>query len=122
MTRVDPTLSRLKFNEAVSQLSAQRAVLDARGIFVIGSPEYPTIEILFVSRRALQVAVPGHAEWDDSPTPTIIRRALGMTGRRRSEVTGALLENFVRVSEDNYSLPIDALQDRSGRHYTQCGR
>ncbi len=58
MARVDRDLTHRKFDEAVSQLSAQREVLEARGLFVLGMPKYPAIEILFVPRQTLRIAVP----------------------------------------------------------------
>jgi len=39
-------------------LAAQRPILDARGIFLVGTPTYPSIELVFVPRRPLQFAVP----------------------------------------------------------------
>ena len=58
MARVDPELTHLKFDEAVNQLCAQRAVLETRGLFLLGAPKYPAIEILFVPRRTLQFGMP----------------------------------------------------------------
>ena len=57
MTRVDPEVSRLKFEREINRLAEQRSALQSRGIFVIGSSTYPIVELLFVPRHPLQVAV-----------------------------------------------------------------
>lgn len=56
MTRLDPKVSRLKFEREIGRLAEQRLALQHRGIFVLGSPTFPTIELLFVPRHPLQVA------------------------------------------------------------------
>ncbi len=58
LTRVDPEVSRLKFEHEVNRLAEKRVVLQSRGIFVFGSPTYPVIELLFVPRHPLQVVIP----------------------------------------------------------------
>lgn len=57
MTRVDPEVSRLKFEREINRLAEQRSALQSRGIFVLGSPTYPIVDLLFVPRHPLQVAV-----------------------------------------------------------------
>lgn len=57
LTRVDPEVSRLKFERETNRLAEQRAALQSRGIFVYGSPTYPIVELLFVPRHPLQVVV-----------------------------------------------------------------
>lgn len=56
LTSVDPEVSRLKFEREVGRLTEQRLVLQSRGIFVLGSPTFPTVQLLFVSQHPLQVA------------------------------------------------------------------
>lgn len=58
LTRVDPEVSRLKFEREVKRLADQRADLHRRGIFLLGTPTYPIVELIFVPRHPLQVAVP----------------------------------------------------------------
>jgi hypothetical protein len=56
LTRVDPEVSRLKFEREVKRLADQQTELQRRGIFVFGTPTYPIIELIFVPRNLLQVA------------------------------------------------------------------
>jgi len=58
LTRVDPEVSRLKFEREINRLAEQQSALQSRGIFVLGSQTYPIIELLFVPRHPLQVAIP----------------------------------------------------------------
>ena len=57
LTRIDPAISRLKFEREVTRLTEQCSALHARGIFLLGTPTYPVVELAYVPRRALQVAV-----------------------------------------------------------------
>lgn len=56
--RIDPQVSRLKFDRDVATLVHQRAVLESRGIFLLTSTKYPHVDILFVSKHPLRAAVP----------------------------------------------------------------
>ena len=56
LTRVDPEVSRLKFEREVNRLADHQADLQHRGIFVFGKPVYPIVELIFVPRHPLQVA------------------------------------------------------------------
>lgn len=56
--RVDPEVSRLKFDREVLRLQQQRKTLEQRGIFVIGTPEFPIVEVIYVSRHPLRLVVP----------------------------------------------------------------
>lgn len=56
LTRVDPEVSRLKFEREVKRLADHQADLQSRGIFIFGTPTYPIIELIFVPRHPLQVA------------------------------------------------------------------
>jgi putative metal binding uncharacterized protein len=70
---VDPEVSRLKFKHEVDTLAAQRDILESRGIFLLGSPKYPIIELLFVPRHFLRVVVPaGKAENVPLPEGTML--------------------------------------------------
>ncbi len=57
MAKIDPDVSRLKFERERDRLNEQRSTLQSRGIFVIGSPTYPIVELLFVPRQSLKVVV-----------------------------------------------------------------
>jgi hypothetical protein len=57
LTRVAPEVSRLKFERDVKRLAEQQADLQRRGIFVFGTPAYPIVELIFVPRHPLQVAI-----------------------------------------------------------------
>jgi hypothetical protein len=54
---VDPGVSTLKFDRELQRLTDQRSSLDSRGIFLIGAPTYPIVELAYIPRRPLQVAV-----------------------------------------------------------------
>lgn len=58
MTRSDPEVTRIKFEREVRRLHDQREVLQSRGIFVLGEPQFPVVELVFVPRNSLQFAVP----------------------------------------------------------------
>jgi len=55
---VDPEVSRRKFQHEVRTLKEQRSTLESRGIFLLGSPTYPFVELLLVPRHLLRVFVP----------------------------------------------------------------
>ena len=56
--RTDPEVTRLKFGQEVHRLNEQQSTLQSRGIFVVGAPTYPSIDLLFLPHHFLQVAVP----------------------------------------------------------------
>lgn len=58
LTRVDSKVSRLKFEREINRLDDQRAALQSRGIFMIGSPIFPIVDLIFVPRHPLQVFIP----------------------------------------------------------------
>lgn len=58
MTRVDPNVSRLKFEREINRLNEQRSLLQSRGIFVVGIPTFPIVELVFIPKHPLQVAIP----------------------------------------------------------------
>jgi hypothetical protein len=57
LARIDPEVSRRKFSRELTKLLEQRADLQARGIFLIGDPSYPIVELLFVPRIPLKIAL-----------------------------------------------------------------
>src|SRR5882672_4072662 len=59
--RIDPEVNRIKFNRELGRLTAQRAILEPRGIFVLSSSSFPYVDVLVVPRHPLQVAVPPSA-------------------------------------------------------------
>lgn len=58
LARVDPSVSRAKFDRELGRLKEQASTLQARGVFLLGTPTFPFIELAYVPRRALQVGVP----------------------------------------------------------------
>lgn len=56
--RVDPSVTRLKFDRELARLTEQRMLLDDRGIFVLSSTKYPVIDTLFVPTHPLRAIVP----------------------------------------------------------------
>jgi hypothetical protein len=75
LTRVDPEVCRLKFEREVKRLTEQQSALQSRGIFLLGSPTYPIVELIFVPRHPLQVPVgiqqPVNEQTPGSPPVTI---------------------------------------------------
>jgi hypothetical protein len=58
LAKIDPDVSRLKFERERDRLNEQRSTLQSRGIYVIGSPIYPIVEFLFVPRHFLRMVLP----------------------------------------------------------------
>lgn len=58
MTRVAPEVSRRKFESEVRRLNEQAAALQSRGIFLRGQPNYPRLDLVFVPRHVLRIALP----------------------------------------------------------------
>lgn len=58
MARIDSEVSRLKFAREVKRVIDQRDALEGRGVFLLGTPEYPLVEFLFVPRSPLRVMLP----------------------------------------------------------------
>jgi hypothetical protein len=56
--RIDPQVNRTKFDRELSRLHDQRSVLESRGIFILSSTRYPTVDLLFVPKHALRVGLP----------------------------------------------------------------
>jgi hypothetical protein len=51
--RVDKAVAARKFEREIKRLTDQKAALDERGIFLLGGPKYPIIELLFVPKHPL---------------------------------------------------------------------
>jgi hypothetical protein len=56
--RLDPEVSRLKYESEMKRLIEQRATLEMRGIFVLTSSIHPYVDLLFVPRHRLLLAIP----------------------------------------------------------------
>lgn len=56
--QIDPAVSRRKFATEIERLTKNNAALQERGIFVLGTPAYPFVDMLFVPRRRLGLALP----------------------------------------------------------------
>jgi hypothetical protein len=54
---LDPAVSRLKYEREVKTLADQKATLQARGIFVLGTPAFPNVDLLYVPHHPLQVEI-----------------------------------------------------------------
>lgn len=78
LTRIDPEVSRLKFEREVSRLAGQRSALQSRGIFLLGSPVFPIVDLLFVPRHSLQVAFPSKLPENINPLPEVPPGSISM--------------------------------------------
>lgn len=58
LTRVDPAVCELKFEREVQRLADQRLVLESHGIFVLGNPTFPNVDLLYVHRHELSLVLP----------------------------------------------------------------
>lgn len=56
LARIDPEVSRRKFSQEVDRLTQQQSALQSRGIFLVGSPTFPIVELVFVPRTPLKLA------------------------------------------------------------------
>src|SRR5258707_653889 len=56
--RVDPDVTRLKYDREIARLTEQRSALDQRGIFMLGSTSFPYIDIIYVARHPLRLVIP----------------------------------------------------------------
>lgn len=56
--RVDPAVARAKYEQEVARLNDQRSVLEQRGIFLLSSTSFPTIDLTFAPRLPLGAVVP----------------------------------------------------------------
>lgn len=56
--RVDPAVTRLKYERELARLNEQRRELELRGIFLSASTSFPYIDLIFVPRHQLGALVP----------------------------------------------------------------
>jgi hypothetical protein len=56
--RVDPDVTRAKYDREIARLHDQRPELEKRGILVLGSTRFPYIDLIFVPRHPLRAAIP----------------------------------------------------------------
>lgn len=56
--QVDPEVNRRKYDRELTLLQDKRTMLEDRGIFLLGSSRFPTIDLVFVPRHPLRIAVP----------------------------------------------------------------
>jgi Predicted metal binding domain len=56
--RVDPEVSRLKYECEMRRLVEQRAMLEERGIFVLGSGNYPFVDLFYAPRHPIRLFFP----------------------------------------------------------------
>lgn len=56
--RLDPLVSRLKFDRELSHLQDRRDILEARGVFLLSSTCYPVIDLLLIPRHLLRAVIP----------------------------------------------------------------
>lgn len=56
--RVDPNVNRLKYNRELVRLQEQRQELEKRGILLLGSTNFPYIDLFFVPRHFLRAVIP----------------------------------------------------------------
>jgi hypothetical protein len=57
LVSVEPQVTHRKYTGEIDRVVNQRSVLEARGVFFIGSSQYPNADFLFVPRRPLRVGV-----------------------------------------------------------------
>lgn len=69
MPSVDRAVCQRKFGRELGRLTEQQATLRARGIFLVGAPEFPIIELLFVPRHPLRMAFAGAQVGNITPPP-----------------------------------------------------
>jgi hypothetical protein len=104
LARTDPEVSRLKFEREIRRLVEQRTDLQARGIFLLGAPSYPIVELLFVPRAPLKVAFTAQAAG-----PIVL--PTGMVAMALAEVPSLSARAFkARFDLTDYDLRAPSLQ------------
>jgi hypothetical protein len=73
--RVDPAVTRLKYDREVARLQEQRNELEKRGIFLLGSTGFPWIELVYVPRQRLRAVIPV-TQQGGLFLPTVARKAI----------------------------------------------
>lgn len=56
--RLDPAVSRVKFDRELARLQARTDTLESRGIVLLSSSAFPVLDLLFVPRHFLRAVVP----------------------------------------------------------------
>jgi hypothetical protein len=67
--RIDPEVSRRKYESETRRLVEQQKRLEERGIFFLASSSFPLIDFLLVPRHLLRLAVPAIAPPGTPPMP-----------------------------------------------------
>jgi hypothetical protein len=67
--RLDPEVTRIKYDLELRRLVDQRGSLEERGIFLLQNSEFPYIELFFAPRRALRLLLPAQAPPESPPLP-----------------------------------------------------
>lgn len=60
--RLDPAVCRRKYEIELEKLVAQKSVLEQRGLFVIGNPAFPTVDVLLVPKHPVVMSFPQQAQ------------------------------------------------------------
>jgi hypothetical protein len=79
--RVDPRVAKSKFENEVSILSRNRAALEERGIFVLGLPTYPLIDVLFVPKNTVLAGAAMEVPGGPEPVNINVMDLPALTGR-----------------------------------------
>ncbi len=75
--RLDPAVNRRKFAVEIDRLSQQRCVLESRGIFLLNSTTFPTVDLLFVPRNPLAFLTPvAQSGLIILPQPRLVKREI----------------------------------------------
>ncbi len=67
--RLDAQVNRLKFDREVRRLVDQRSTLESRGIVLLNSTTFPSVDVLFVPRHPLRLAFPAPP---GAPIPMVV--------------------------------------------------
>jgi hypothetical protein len=106
LARIDPAVSRAKFEREITRLAEQRDQLQARGIFVFGLPTYPIVEFLYVPLRPLKVAIP-------NAQPTTIVLPPGASAMAVAEIPNLAARAFkARFDLTDYDIRAPSLEFR----------
>src|SRR5258708_6031099 len=56
--RVDPDVTRMKYEREIARLTGQRREPERRGILMLGSTSFPYIDLIYVPRHPLRAVIP----------------------------------------------------------------
>jgi len=76
--RIDPEISRRKYDSEIKRLVEQRENLEERGIFLLQSSSYPAIDFILAPRNLLRLAVPAGSPPGAPPMPPNTVQAFDM--------------------------------------------